>query len=139
MRARPLIAVPLVLTIFFAICAKSVDNSQDKRNSKPKPQPSEYEQVQQQQHQQMCNILGHASNIFGNFVQLVSKPNDRENVGAQVGNMAQNIFHIVSEANSSPQRKSEQNQNEQDILAYLNSKQFKQDLENEILKQLDNL
>jgi len=138
MRAKPFasrfVAVSCALALSFVVLAKA----------KPKPnqqnQDLTYEQTQQAQHQQVCNILGHASNIFGNFVQLVSRPNDRDNIGAQVGNMAQNIFHIVAEAASNRSlSKSEQNQNEQDILKYLSSKAFKKDLEKEILKQLEHL
>jgi len=92
-----------------------------------------YEERQQAQHQQTCNILGHASNIFGNFVQLVSKPDDQINIGNQVGNIAQNIFHIVAEAASN------KSANQQNILDYLHSEKFKKDLEKEILKQLESL
>ena len=49
--------------------------------------------------------------------------------------MAQNIFHIVAEAASNKAL----SKSEQDILKYLNSTKFRQDLEKEILKQLENL
>ena len=133
MRARAFVTVLCTLAISFSVSTK------DKQDTQPKGeyqlQEMTYEERQQVQHQQMCNILGHASNIFGNFVQLVSRPNNQANVGAQVGNMAQNIFHIVAQATSNKAlSKSEQN-----ILKYLNSARFKQDLEKEILKQLENL
>ncbi|MFC1842612.1 hypothetical protein ACFLYU_03065 [Candidatus Dependentiae bacterium] len=112
-----------------------------RRQSRQKPnqnaqnlthQPT-HQQVQQQQRQQMCNILGYASNIFSNFVHMVSKPNDKDNIGAQVGNMAQNIFHIVAEASSNKNKSKLNNKN---ILDYLASNKFKEDLTQEILTTL---
>jgi len=133
MRARAFVTVLCTLAISFSVSTK------DKQDTQPKGeyqlQEMTYEERQQVQHQQMCNILGHASNIFGNFVQLVSRPNNQANVGAQVANMAQNIFHIVAEAASNKAL----SKSEQDILKYLNSAKFKQDLEKEILKQLEYL
>jgi len=136
MRAKPFISLVIAscaLVLSFATSTK------DKPDTQPKGeyqlQEMTYEERQQLQHQQTCNILGHASNIFGNFVQLVSRPNDQANIGAQVGNMAQNIFHIVAEAASNKAL----SKSEQDILKYLNSTKFRQDLEKEILKQLENL
>jgi len=112
---------------------------------KPIPQtPQNYEQVQKEDHVRVCNILGYASNIFGNFVQMVKEPKDQRNVGQQVGNMAQNIFHIVSEATKHiPIYKSPNNESQleeyPDALEYLNSQDFITDLTSLILEQLETI
>jgi len=96
-----------------------------------------YEQEKQKDHEKMCNILGFASNIFGNFVQLVTEPKDQENVGAQVGNMAENVFHIVAEATKAKLSQTPDQETEQ-LLEYLESDEFRQDLQkivSEILEQ----
>jgi len=114
---------------------QSAQNSQNTLSNYLQTQQTQ-QQVQQQQHQQMCNILGHASNIFNNFVHLVSKPNDKDNIGQQVGNMAQNIFHIVAEATKTTSQNKTTTSSQKDILDYLQSDVFVKELTAIIITQL---
>jgi len=91
----------------------------------------------QKDHDKICNILSFASNIFGNFVQLAREPNNQENVGEQVGNMAENVFHIVSEATKAKLIEKPDLETEK-LLQYLESDEFRKDLQkivNEILNE----
>jgi len=129
------------LTATIVLCFAKNDNSNKKRQSQPRQNQNQqmtYEQIKQEDHRQTCNILGFASNIFNNFVRLVSNPNSKENVGIQVGNMAANIYLIVAEASKSID-KTKSNINQIDILDYLQSEQFKQDLTKIILKKLEEI
>jgi len=134
-----------VLTALIATniaCLPSESNSHKRRQSQQRPnqnsQQMSYEQRKEEDHRQVCNILGFASNIFSNFIQLVSAPNSRENVGQQIGNMAENVYHIVSEATKSAYFY-KSGATESNILAYLQSEQFKKDLTEIIEKQLETL
>lgn len=112
--------------------------NQQRPNNQYTQRPTTYEQQKEEDHQQVCNILGFASNIFGNFVQLVSAPNNRENVGQQVGNMAQNVYHIVAEATKSVQL-CKSGATKSNILEYLQSDAFKEDLIKIVDKQLETI
>ena len=124
--------------------------NQSKPRQKPKPfkpvkppkpipqQPQDYEQVQKEDHERVCNILGFASNIFGNFVQLIRDPNNERNIGSQVGNMAQNIFHIVAQATKRFNIHKSDPSNLR-LLEYLHSKDFAEDLTTLVLEQLEDL
>ena len=164
MKRHSCMAVLLALAVPIVTCSSSTTHQNNiyhthepyvQSHKKPSPQrpnntphtpypQSTHQQAQQQNHQQMCNILGHASNIFTNFVHLVSRPNDRDHIGQQVGNMAQNIFHIVAEAaKPNAQRKHDnygialQNtQDVQNILDYLQSEAFIEQLTQKIMEQI---
>jgi len=138
MKANIYAAALTALVATSLVCESSTDSTTKQRQSQSKPNHNQmtYEQKKEEDHRQVCNILGFASNIFSNFVQLVSAPNSRENVGQQVGNMAENVFHIVSEATKSV-IVYKSGKTESDVLDYLQSEQFKKDLTEIIVKQLD--
>jgi len=117
--------------------ARPKEREKPQRDEPPYPQDPVHQnmrEIQQEEHRGMCTILGFASNIFGNFVQLVKESDNKDNVARQVGNIAQNIFYIASEATKSRITKSV-NQSVQ----FINSPEFQERLMQELLSHIDNL
>jgi len=141
MKARISLLVITFLTCQAPLVANKATTETKKRNSQTKPSsrpcPQNYQQMKQEDHEKICSILGYASNIFGNFVQLVRESHSQENVGEQVGNMAENVFHIVAEATKAKIIEDPDSESAQ-ILEYLSSENFKEDLQKIIDEILEN-
>jgi len=121
---------------------KKRKQNKPRRQNKPRhqrPKPQNREELDRKDHNRICNILGHAANIFGNFVNIVREPHNRDNIGRQVGNMAQNVFHIVAHATTKSMSIDGADIHSKDLTAYILSEEFKEALTDLIVVQLEEI
>ena len=126
-------------------------NQNKPRRQKPKPKPKpalepterpipqSREELDKKDHNRICNILGFASNIFGNFINIVRDPHDRNNIGRQVGDMAQTIFNLVAQATTKKVHINELEVDTKDLTDYIISQEFIKELTTLIEQQLEEL
>jgi len=110
------------------------NNSQEQNNPSAEQQEAnrQYrEQRREKRLQKVSNVLCYAANIVGNAFAAV-RDKDRENIIRQVGKIANNVVGIVAEVTRKGLK-----DNHIDVLDYLNSNEFVEQLTEIVIKELE--